>query len=102
MRPDEWIELMEKIRDGEFEDINIQPTINILGMKITSIGIHMMTVRERYGEELDTDMLEFTYKKAAIEYAQIDHFANAPEPTLQDKKLKSDKKNIKKLFRKKR
>jgi len=102
MKISEWRELFDKIENGEFDFTHESfPNPVILGMMITGVGINMMIVEQKYGEEMDKKIIEYPYKPAAIEYAAVDHFANSPDPS-PFPKPKPTHKNVKGLFNKKR
>ena len=100
MRISEWRELFDKIESGEMNFAHESfPNPSILATQITDIGVKMMVVEQKYGEELDKNIIEFPYHPAAMEFAAVDHFANAVEEL---PKEKPTHKNVQSLFSKKR
>lgn len=78
MNPDEWIEVFQQIKRGEYDFVHETfPQPLILGMKITRLGVQMMIVKQN---EENYTYVEFYNKEASSRHKEVEHFANKHDP----------------------
>ena len=107
MKIDDWIYLLHQIKDGKLNNVHPSfPEPLIYGMKITNDGVLLLVTEEGFCEERwleqshiiykNSKPVDISYKKGRESYEALKDYADSLESQPKDKK------DVKKLFRKKK